>query len=250
MARDNLDAVLILVDRLPTEAANGRQAYHTHEGIPGGDALVMLTPARPRHDTAPRVRPDLPNDPRPPLDVLAYWAEAWAHETGRPVSFRPTIGNVGSYLDGQLHLIAARPLFPHLARDLARLLREVENVLHAGDRPEVSHVPCWDCGTRLHKRYADTPQRDHWRCPVCGEVYDRGRYDRAQHDHLASKGAERFVLVTDAIAATGRHEQTVWTWIRNQWVNTTRDPTTGRLLVWWPDVRARHLTTPTRRRSA
>lgn len=252
MARTNLDTIVLLVGHLPGEALHGRHSLHTHEGIPGGDALVMLTPARPRTGArvAPPVRPELPNDPRPPHDVLAYWAETWATGTQSAITYPPTLGNTASYLDGQLHLIAAHPLFPKLTRDLARLRHQVENVLHAGQRPELSRVPCWDCGARLVKVYADTPQRDHWRCPVCGETYDRGRYDRAKHDHLHSQGADRFVPVSDAIAATGRPEPTVRTWIRNQWVESQRDPTTGRLLVWWPDVRHRHLTTQTRRRSA
>lgn len=251
VARENLDVVGQYVEELPHQAVNGRQAYHQSHGIPGGDALVMLAPASP-HRPIGSTRPVYSElgDPRPPLDVLAYWSNRWREEANQPTDLPPTMPRVLEHLDGQLHRMADTPLFHRLARDLARLLHQVENVLHAGDRPDRSRVPCLGCGTRLVKVWADTEVRDHWRCPLCGEVYDQGRYERAKHDQLASRGADRFVPLPDALAVTGRPEQTVRTWVRLGYVETRKAPGSGRLEVWWPDVRDRHRTTPTRRRLA
>lgn len=248
MARTNLDAVACLVEELPYQAINGRQAFHQHHGIPGGDALVMLTPASPRREGG-QLRPVYaePGDPRPPLDVLAYWVNRWADHQDQALQLHPTMSNTLSLLDGQLHRIADTHLFVHLARDLARVRVSLENVLHAGVRPDLSRVPCLSCGTRLVKVWADQEARDHWRCPSCWELYDQGRYERAKHDQLASRGADRFVPISDAIAVTGRPEQTVRAWMRQGLVAVRRDPA-GRLLVWWPDVRDKHRATPTRKR--
>lgn len=251
VARTNLDAVRRLMTQLPDEAWTGRHAYHIHEGVPGGDATVLLTPAagqRGRVGQTPRPTPELPGDPTPPLDTLVFWEELWRGHTHQPTGLHPTLDRVADYLDSQLHQIAATRIFPHLAKDLVRTVTQVENVLHAGVRPELSRVPCWDCGARLVKVYGDQARHDHWTCPRCRETYDQGRYERAKYDHLASQGAERYVPVSEAIAATGRPEQTVRGWMRNGVVDSQRNSTTGRLVVWWPDVRAQHLAAGNRNR--
>jgi hypothetical protein len=250
LARENLKAIRELVPYLPGHAVQGRQALHVHNGIPGGDATVMLAPASPGR--APGlivvVRVEVPNDPRPPLDVLTYWTNIWRAYTENPTTLAPNMGRACDYLGRVLSQVAEDTAFPALAKDLSRVLHQVENVLHAGERPDVSRVPCWDCGTRLQKVWADKEAHDGWRCPTCGEVYDHGRYERAKHDHLASGGADRFVPVSDAVAVTGRPEQSVRTWVRQGHIRSRRG-TSGRLEVWWPDVRERHQATPTRRRT-
>jgi len=243
-----------MVRFLETEATRGRQAFHTHEDVPGGDALVMLVAAASlRGRTGQPVhlftRYELPTDPHPPLDVLVFWEELWRRKTNAHTSLAPTMARVVDYLDDQLHLMAREELFPHLHKALKRAVHQTENVLHAGHRPQVSRVPCLECGTRVLKVWTDTERHDHWRCPTCGEQYDKGRYERALHQHLASKGAERYVPISDACAASGRSERTVRDWMRREVVDFTRDPASGRLLVWWPDVREMHLTTQTRTRT-
>lgn len=249
--RDHLHELADLSTRLQTEATTGRQAYRTHEEIPGGDALVMLVAAatlrgRGGNPIHLLTRYELPTDPRPPLDVLTFWEHTWRVQSGQETTDPPTMDTVVAYLDAQLHRIAESPIFPRLHRDLRRAVHTTENVLHEGHRPEVSRVPCLECGTRVLKVYADAPRHDHWRCPTCGEQYDKGRYERALHAHLASKGAARYVPISDASAASGRGERTVRDWVRREVVDATRDPASGRLLVWWPDVREAHLDKQTR----
>ena len=244
MARSNLADLAAMHHRLGEEATEGRTALHNHNGVPGGEALVLLAPGtyRPRGHRLPEERP---NDANPPREVLAHWAGYWQAHTGQQVDAH-SVNDLHSYLDGQLHRMAQAPTFPMLFRDLAQAVHHLEDVLHDGHRPETSRVPCWECGTRLEKRYGDTAAADHWVCPRCKERYDRGRYDRAKHDHLASEGAERYVLLADAVAAIGRSMKTVRTWMDRGLVTARRDPKTGRVFVWWPDVRSRHLEAATR----
>lgn len=246
MVRQTLHEIAVLTTHLGDEAVNGRASIRAE--LPGGDALVLLAPGNYRvtehHPEHQR------NDPRPVLVVLLYWVNWWRRTQRQGLLPAPSLGAARDYLDDHLHHIAVSTVFPRLARDLSRVLHQLENVLHDGVRPEVSRVPCWECGTRLVKVYGDTEREDHWTCPRCREVYDRGRYDRAKHDHLYSTGADRYVAVSDAVAAIGRPQQTVRTWINRGLVEVKRDPKTGRVWVWWPDVREQHLLAASRSRRA
>jgi hypothetical protein len=249
LVRATLTTIRGLVTNLPGQAVHGRQAFHEHGGLLGGEATVMLTPASPSWDAEliRVVMVEVPGDVRPPLDVLTYWARVVARDTSTTVGPLVDVEAASTYLERQLHLAVRLDVWPVLMKDLARLLHSVENVVHAGHRPDVSRVKCWECGERLVKVWTDTEPHDYWRCPGCGEVYDRGRYDRAQHDQLASQGAERFVPISDAVVVTGRSERTVRGWVRLGLVEARHRP--GALLeVWWPDVRDRHRVTPIRRR--
>lgn len=244
LVRVDLRTLGVLSTRLDHEAQHGRPAYHTHDGIPGGDAVVLAAPGHHYLDQHRTSSDEHANDPRPPLAVLTAWLHYW---TGDPSS-TPTLRQAVLQLDSNLHHYATDLAFLTMARDLARSVRQVEDVLHDGERPEVSRVPCLECGTRIVKVYGSREAADYWLCPRCGEKYDRGRYDRAKHDHLASQGANRYVSVADATAAVGRPVQTVRSWIRRGLVDTQYDPSTGRLMGWWPDIRNLHLTTSTRDR--
>lgn len=234
-----------LVAALPDQAQQGRAAYHPHADVPGGDALVMLAPGNKLRTSHPDEKK---SDPRPPLTVLTWWVLFWQRQLGHGSMPQRTTPELTDYLLNSLSGLALNPTLPVMARDIARLVRRTEDVLHDGVRPETSRVPCWECGTRLEKVYASKLADDHWLCPRCGESYDRGRFDRAKHDHLASEGAARFVHISDAASAIGRPKATLETWVRRELVTTQRHPRTGRRMVWWPDVRAAHLARP--RRSA
>lgn len=258
--RENLGQVYALTEHLADEATHGRIAYQTHDTVPGGNALVMLGPGADRHayfnQLAYRMAQHLDvshtdmehrDDPRPPLALLANWADRWRHTRGQTASRTPTMDSTVDYLGRNLHEAARHPAILGFAGDLEALVRSLEDVLHDGDRAETTRVPCLRCGTRLEKVYGITEGEDHYRCPGCRDLYNQGRYDRAKHDQLASLGAERYVLLTDAIGAIGRPEQTVRSWIRRGKVRALRHPETRRLLVWWPDVRMQHRDHPRRR---
>jgi hypothetical protein len=249
VARLNLAMVSEHVGHLPDQAILGRQTWHTHDGLLGGDATVMMTPAStswPARDT--RTVTSEPGDVRPPLDVLASWINRWSRDR-HDSRVLPTWDFAWciNHLDSQLHAIGQTDTFAPLARDLARIVYTLETVLHAGDRPDVSRVPCWDCGTRLHLVYAEDADHDYWRCPVCGQAFDHIRYVACRHFQLASRGADRFVAIADAVAVINRPEATVRGWARDGHIQSRKNAA-GHVEVWWPDVRERDRTVPTRRR--
>jgi len=261
VVRNDLHTIHHLSARLMVEAKHGRRAYSSGNGVPGGDALVLAAPGASEHGyraqlahrlayglSVTHASEELHGDPTPPLSMLVRWETRFRISRDQPTDLQPTMDRVASYLDDHLHELVRDSRFPEFAREVARSAHQLEDVLHEGVRPERTRVPCWECGTRLVKVYADQAAHDHWTCPHCGEHYDRGRFDRAKHDHLASKGAERYVSVPDAVATIGRPEQTVRAWIRRGLVDVARDPLTRRLLVWWPHVREQHRTAQERKR--
>lgn len=254
VARLNLTTVLRLSGDLAGEAVDGRRALHVGEGVPGGDALVLLSPGadfagwskqltsrRLRGLSVDHVHEERRDDPRPPAAVLGVYVPRWVADD---------LADVGGYLDLHLHELARTLPFVALHRDLVRIVRQLEDVLSDGDRLDVSRVPCWECGARLVKAYADTPRDDHWTCPRCHERYDRGRFERAKVDHLASGSADRYVYVSDAAAVVGRPRATVWQWVKDGRAASQRDASSGRTVVWWPDVRALHTAAQERRQAA
>lgn len=254
-ARYALRAVEPLWHALAHEATEGSKALAVGNGVPGGDALVLLSPAATEHGwhaqrehrlafglDISHYADELRGDPRPPDALLERWTWAWRVQLGHQVQ-QEGQGLAASvrYLDEHLHEAARHAMFVPFHRDLERCQRQLEDVLHAGERAEVSRVPCLDCGARLHKTWGTTPGQDHHVCPRCGQRYDQARFQRAKHQHLASKGADRYVPIADAVAAVGRPEQTVRSWMRRGLVAYDREPTTKRLVVWWPDVREQDL---------
>lgn len=254
MARDNLRNIATLTTRLQGEATDGKRALAVGNGVPGGDALVLLSPGATAHGTTGQLRhrvnsgldtthtqDELRGDPRPPFALLLRWETRWRDVLNRPTNLAPTMGRTVQWLDANLGSINSNPTFLSFAHDLATCATQLEDVLHEGVRPELTRVPCIECGARLVKVYGQQAKDDHWRCPQCRERYDAGRLERAKAQHLASKGAERYVPIADAVATIGRPEQTVRSWIRRGLVAVARDPTSGRLACWWPHVREQHL---------
>lgn len=247
-----LGRVGVLTGKLRVEATLGRGSLHPQAGIPGGVALVLASPAATEHGYAAQLAHRVANqldvshtneehadDPRPPLAVLTHWEDRTRALLGDPTKAAPDVGESVAYLDRHLHELARDVSFVAFSRTMDATVRQLEDALLDGIRPERSRVPCLECGTRLVKVWTDKAATDHWTCPRCQEVYDHGRYERAKHDQLASTGAERYVYLTDAASALGRHVETVRTWVRKGKVSTTRDPA-GRSVIWWPDVRAAH----------
>lgn len=187
-----------------------------------------------------------------PLFVVGSWEQVWRghldHYTEAPV----TVAAAVTYLDMQIGYMSEQeePAFEEFARDVRACRSHLEDVLRAGDREERTRVPCVDCGARLVKVYGHTEADDRWRCPTraCSRIYDGGEYARLKQLHLHNEHADKFVKVSEALGMIERPEQTLRAWMANGKVKTQRDPKTGALLVWWPDVRDRNRDTKTRRR--
>jgi len=183
---------------------------------------------------------DLPGDPVPPLLVLATWEDDWRQTFGHGAApHLASVETAAAYLDRTLaHAAQWHDAWDEFHGDLRATVARLENVLQEGEREERSRVPCTKCGTRLVRRYEAKVADDHWECPKCGKVYNKVAYHNAHRHHLASGYADRWVPLVDAIDATGRSSATVRSWVQREDVQSRRDPTTGRVYVWWPDVRA------------
>lgn len=246
-SKDDLAAIVTLCGDLLGEAMLGSAATHA---LPGGQATVALGP---RSSGSAGYFGDHWVDNQlgdwHPLDVLETWSVVWRDWFHSPQpTCRATVGGAVEYLTGVLHLAAATqptadewpPDLPDMLRDIASLRARLEDVLHDGDRPERSQVPCLDCGARLEHRYADAEADDRWVCPRCRRAYTDAEHRLAKAEHLGT--AEHFVPIATAAAAAGRSDWTIRDWVRRGLVAAACDPRTRLLVVWWPHVHAEHRT--------
>lgn len=252
-ARSDLEAIGDLCDSLPEEAAT--------KGVQS-EAMMLLGPSADpeawQHTALSAVMGRLDaayladcRDELHPLFVLGSWEQVWREHLDHLVPLSAvSVWAAAGYLNMQLGYMADQlePPFDEFARDLRACRAHLEDVLRDGIREERGQVPCVQCGTRLVKVYTDHEPDDHWRCPHCHRIYTDQEYARAQHFHMAGERADRFVKVSEALGMIDRPEQSLRTWMAGGKVKTERDPKTGALLVWWPDVREMHRNTPTRKR--
>lgn len=267
VARD-LSAIVELHDRLLTQAVHQARA----RDMPGGEAMVMLaTVASPeawahRVDAAERAAtdpdsrsyghwPDLAHeiDRTPPLQLLLFWSEQWRYDREATIDLRPTVATEAAFIRQCLDWAWERePHWDDFARDVAQARSRLEGLLRAGTRPERTTVRCIDVNCertpRLFKIYGERAVDDRYRCPTCERWYDESDYARALGQQLASRGAERWVALADAVSALERPERTLRRWAEEGRVRVCCDRSTHRLLVWWPDMRALHLDPPARGR--
>lgn len=251
-ARGDLKAIGDLCASLPAEAVE--------KGV-RSEAMVLASPSadpeawRNRATSAMvgRVDASYLNDCRDemhPMWVVFTWEQIWRdhldHQTEAPF----TLAAGFEYLDLQIGYMAEQPepAFDEFARELRGCRAHLENVLQDGIREQRSHVPCVYCETRLVKVYGEQEDADHWVCPQCQRTYNEHEYARAQHWHMEDERGNRFLKVSEALGMIDRPEQSLRTWMANEQVKVERDPKTGAVLVWWPDVRDMHRNTPTRKR--
>lgn len=181
-------------------------------------------------------------DDRHPLAVLGWWdmivRDHLEQVTDEPI----TIATSAAYLVEHRTTLARDPWFdfPLMAAQVRKSRFYTEDVIRAGERSDKTQVPCLDCGKRLVVAYATRVADDRHKCPRCHRTYGATEFALAQRDWLDSEGADRWVYVVDAAACVGRPEKTVRTWVERAEVASERDPITGRLMVWWPDVRYCH----------
>lgn len=251
-ARSDLKAIGDLCASLPAEAVE--------KGV-RSEAMMLLGPAsdpeawRNRATSAMVGRVDGSylddcRDESHPLWILGTWEQIWRDFLDHYSDAKVTVITAHAYLDLQIGYMADQvdPAFEEFARELRACRAHLENVLRDGVREDRSRVPCVECETRLVKVYAETEDKDHWSCPTCRRTYTDEEYARAQHFHLEDERANRFMKVSEALGMIDRPEQTLRTWMANEQVKVDRDPRSGAVLVWWPDVRDMHRNTPTRKR--
>lgn len=237
-------AMVALADVANLEAwENQFEGYERHNAR-NPDAAVNLAHIEDEDDTW-----------EPPLQTLAFWSEQWRAHHGAEYGTRPTVTSEAAFIrwaldwawDNEIH-------FEAFARDMNKARVRLENLLYAGKRAERTRVPCInpECERqpRLIKVYGNTAARDHYKCTACKHLYDQHDYARAKLRLLDAEGADRHVKMQDARDAIDRPERTWRKWIRLWHVRSYRDPRTGQVWVWWPDVREMDQSTQRRQRSA
>lgn len=141
-----------------------------------------------------------------------------------------------------------------LASGLNRVRRALEDVLKDGSRAEFTRVNCiaekCDDHPRLMKLWGAQVRWDRYRCPSCRTEYDAQQFRAARVQNLHSEGADRFVLVTDAIEASEIPKPTMHSWLRRLDIRSACDLQTRRLVVWWPEVREKARERATRRNAS
>lgn len=208
---------------------------------------------------------DEPGDPEAEtLTSLLFWTDAWRRETGSRVPTRPTLAGEALWLASAMDWAwDNEPHFYDFADDVNGVRQHLENLMRRGHRTSKSRVPCLDCDGLEHRPrlilvYQDDVEADYHKCPVCKRRYDKKSFDLAMARHMGSETAQKFVKLQDArdvITHPDRPDgarplRTFRKWLKEGLIKTERDPKTGLVMVWWPDVRYLDLTTPRRNRES
>lgn len=265
VARD-LTAIEELAALIPGQAVHKANATIDGTGLPGGLSMVTLAAvaspeawenvyeAREAFGRSADHVIDEDDEWEPPLQTLLFWSEGWRREHDADYGRRPTIATEANFIRYLLGWAwENEPHWDDFARDINRARVRLEEVLYAGNRVERTRVNCIevDCErkSRLIKVYKHTEAEDHYKCPGCKVLYSPQRYRMAKAELLASQDANRHVPMQDALAAIDRSGRTFRKWLRYWYVRSYRDPLTGTVMVWWPDVRETDLDTPKRNRA-
>lgn len=192
------------------------------------------------------------DDPAHPLVVLGTWDFMLREDYGQLTTERATVVTCAAYLDRTLVRFAQdeNQDYPLFTRELRICRTRLEAVLSNSKRAATTKVPCIDCGRNLVRKYRDEAKDDHHQCPGCRKTYDAKQFTLAKANLLASEGADRHVLLSDAKATIDRPERTWSKWLRFWHVRSYRDPITGLVYVWWPDARDADLNTQRRKAAA
>lgn len=184
-----------------------------------------------------------------PLNVLCFWTRVIREDRDQPTQLSPTLSRETDYLRKSLDWACRVDEFGEpewmqcfeLQDDLTALVRRMEDVLHMGERSDLTRVPCINdkCETTplLIKRRAKVGDQDRYVCPSCKQEYDQRQFIKAKEDSMRGSKAEKWVLATDATEFLEVPVQTMRSWIGREKVKTQWED--GRLYVWWPDAQER-----------
>jgi hypothetical protein len=269
VARD-LTEIVDLHARLAAQAENEA----SHALMPGGNAMVALgnvanIEAWENHHQATEryaraytsVVDEDPDEAWSAFQLLEFWSEQWRRQRDAEYDDapRPTIETEANFLRWSLEWAwQNEPAWDDFAADINRARVRLEDIVHAGNRVELSRIVCPDCDPSpprliVLRGTADDGSDDRWKCHRCRNRFDSRGAQRAHAKMLRSAGAERWVHQADAIAtlkAQGRPERTIRQWLAEGEGCGYCDPETHEVWVWWPDLWRKHLSTPTRKRSA
>lgn len=229
VARD-LTEILRLYADLEEQAIND-SANHL---MPGGRAMVELGPvsnlerwefmtsAGERLGRAYTSAEDEdPDEAWSAFQLIEFWSEGWRRTLDAEYEGqrRPTIATEANFVRHCLEWARDNELrWDDFAHDINRARVRLEDILTDGRRMEVTRVRCDNCEARpkLLRIVSVGGREDAWKCAGCKKRFDPDAFKRAYAQMLRGDGAQKFVLVSDAVStlvSQGRGERTVRRWL-------------------------------------
>lgn len=233
--------------------------------LPGGDATVNLagvadlaiwrrrTELREEAGTYDVGTYEDPDELWPPLQMLAFWSEAWRIELGHDHDdprWRPTLASEAAFLANADVLEWAwnnEPHFDDFARDVATARRKLEVILRDGEQVDRVQVTCDGAMGEPHEPrrlmlvYGRTPEDDRWKCPACRYRYDADAFNRLR---AVQSNAARYIPLADAVRILdgfGVPEGRVRKWAEvDAEAGAWCEVDTRRVMTWWPAMWRRH----------
>lgn len=169
--RDDLVAIPDLCSQVRRHAQSGNAGRLAAAPIPGGEAMVIMSPAGEAHSRAyyeeghrkactnpactgcldaSHKQDEYRDAVDTPTLVLARWEDVWRTALDSPADHNASIRRATSWLGDHLTMMAQRvdPPVDEFSHDLAQLRYHLEEVLGDGVRNQPG-APCLNCGTAL-----------------------------------------------------------------------------------------------------
>lgn len=251
--RTDLADIVELFAMLPAQAHALPSGWRTGargsgEGMPGGDALVLLAPGANRWIESPDERTD---DTPSVLHVLATWEDDVRAALGHHGAGPATIVSCTNYLSSQAGRIGREhPAVDELFRDVHKLVGRLRAQLRASDEPIPAGADCLTCGAGLVREWITTgPSKglsDERVCPRCRRRY--GWVEFLLAARAKAEVSDVLVTVPQYAVIAGVEQSTVRTWIDRRRIVACVDRTERRYRYADLDTARQHM--PDQRREA
>jgi hypothetical protein len=190
---------LLVETRFPADSGSDKiRGGDDDERLLGGEPLAMLArggtgmdaavhaPGTQWHGNRDHITDERLTDPPSIADFLAILEDDWRNLQHHPAAGPPSVAGSVAYLTSQLDRMAqAHSEFDYFARDIRDLVTRLRSTTGTENYP-MRGVECFDCGTRLERRYQDPVRQpdgtrlggleDEWGCPKCHRTYEPAEY--------------------------------------------------------------------------
>lgn len=190
---------LLVETRFPADSSSDKiRGGGEDDPLLGGEPLAMLArggtgmdaavwaPGTATHGNREHVADERLSDPPSVADFLAILEDDWRNLLKHPAAGPPSVSTSVAYLTSQLDRMAqAHSEFDCFADDIRGLVTKLRATTGTENYP-LRGVECFDCGTRLERRYLEPTRQqdgsrqggleDEWGCPKCHRVYEPAEY--------------------------------------------------------------------------
>lgn len=130
--------------------------------------------------------PDWADDEHHPAAVLKRFVLSLEEDYADPYDRGDDLASLTDWLDSRLHRVAndVGQDFGQFKREVGRVVRHMEAVLHDSPMGDRANVGCFDCGSPLERRLVTTGFEDVWTCRGCRRRYTYAEYNFALRARL------------------------------------------------------------------